>query len=219
MRFLLIVGTVFLIFGAVSLLAVRYDPTAETRAPEHVLILLPDENCITICWHGIELGVSTYEEIDFILHQLPDYMGNSLEDAIDSQYFNGEFSYKNHDYTVGIGIDYQYILLRQRTLTLDDFLLAFGSPDYQHFYETVQSTCPIKDANTFELYYLDKNAVVIVELRKQQQIHGKMMIESIFYHDLLEIQFNSPFYEIWQGFVDLDELAMETIVGSYDCSD
>lgn len=208
MRFLLLVGTVFLIFGAVSLLAVRYDPTAEMIAPDHVLILLPDENCTTMCWHGIELGESSYEDINIVLHRLPDFRGTTLEEAMKAGGFQGNFLVNADRYHITVSLTHGYILMNTSGLLLYDFLKGFGLPDYQQVYRSVDHNCggTLSKRETLTLYYIDEQLEVYLSLDGIEKVGKNMEVSHIYYYKIWQLKSYPPPLTKWQGFVNLKEL-------------
>lgn len=173
--------------------AVLWIRREELRLPDHLQILLPSEDCIAPCWQGIHPGKSSTMDIYTAINTLPDVQEidkNTWTFSPDSQ----------HVYWVGLNAESGDIFIRPQNLTLGEWMMMLGAPDFQ----TVQVSITGRDVaneRVLQLYYQDAQITLFVPLATER-LSTHTPIESIRY-GVIALPFNAM---AWQGFVYIDAL-------------
>lgn len=188
MRFLLLVGTVFLIFGVVCLAAVRYFPFS-SRIPKYLSILLPDEDCPE-CWQGIHPSDSLSQKKQVIFATFPEAISHNS---------TGHFQFtldKTHTYQVSsLGPD---LYVYPKTITLREIIFLLGIPHRQ--LRLSSERC----MGSMLLIYPQRNMVVFMDVGSETHIKPELPVSSIRYGDVRSCMLGGG---DWQGY----DAAMDSI--------
>jgi hypothetical protein len=164
--------------------------------PEHVAVLLPDEDCPAPCWEGIRPGKTSFKTAFQILADwLPpgEEKNTWLLTAGDSVQ------------RVALNDDVSQVTLQLENVTLGDLILALGAPDFQVPLLVIDAR-QLTENRELDLYYVDEQLIATVSYRDGERLSPELSIVKLRYQDVSRTARPNYMTQPWRGFVENVEI-------------